>query len=1066
MFWVWSLLNVVTALLSGYLSWTLIRRYGCCKLVVDKVRSVARGTVVHNFASLDRLVDGIRCTQLRKAHVHEDNQHGDAAASRSSAVAHQRTVCDSLSLSPYDVSASRTSVRRGVPGERLLHDLKDLANHTEVVHPDRSRIGSGTMVWLNDVADHMSLREISELFNTDAVTSSYDFQLNSPACKSFGASIHYNGSEWEFVGADTTYTQQVWHYGKEAIATTFTKFHFLQYVLFVCFISLIAFACWCVADELYIWIPFWGKLCYEYHSFHYPWFALIEVTVPWLRGPVDWTLPVLSIATLRYPWPTPCMTVAPVYFTIVVCACLCAPLFISSHVTVRKIVRVGMPENRVINYTIPVSRMSTVWYYLFWRGRLSDGSDSGYALLGESKLTRLEPTKVVTENNTYYVMSSVNKSGVTEHHGCVAGTSTARTITDSDLSIARVRLSNKTTSPGGCVILAHEEANSSCKSNVCFDMFLEICRASNTNIFASNSIFVFKPRPMTSYTVGPTATSVTSKTPLGPEQFMETCVPEMLYPEENPSNLAHGHSVRVAQQRATSLDIKPHYWTYAREFLEQLYPSKLALSSEDEVYERQTRPNQRAILEEAAPVYGFGFNPFGFAKEISLRCFGKKEPVAGINQRTGGELKAKRIITTFEGPTKFLHSRVTIPMANAIKGEHWYVFSQPLDNVAAKVAALCVKARKTQGETRVINTDLSKMDGTVNDFWRKFDDLRDLQAWPKDIADKIIESRHTTFNRKVKLPGVPIIQGQTELGSGHPDTSLGQSTRATFIEYCAWRELGKSHQDAYALLGLHGGDDGLSHYIDPDFYKTIALNMGMILKVEVAVLGGTTPVSFLGRIYAPSVFYGECDSMCDPVRALSQFPYSTSTCTTEVKARSKAFSIAQNDANTPFVGGLAKRILNDLGAEGLDEGSMSWNAAQVINGSAGYPNTFGDWMLEHCQRLGLHPSAAWDEYVEGKGEWSTPPVVLEAEPVVATENALVGDVVHNIETPPPEQVSSPPDVVVEVPKKTIPVCHDWSNGKCDRKNCSFAHARKEGSSSLNRKSTRARPASKVVAGKS
>lgn len=243
--------------------------------------------------------------------------------------------------------------------------------------------------------------------------------------------------------------------------------------------------------------------------------------------------------------------------------------------------------------------------------------------------------------------------------------------------------------------------------------------------------------------------------------------------------------------------------------------------------------------------------------------------------------------------------------------------------------------------------------------------------------------------------------------------------------------------------------------------------MGMILKVEVANFLGSIPVSFLGRIYAPSVFFGETNSMCDPVRALSQFPYSTSSGDTDVKARTKAFSIAQNDANTPFIGELAKRILNDLGEDGIDEGSMSWNAAQAINGSAGYPNVAGDWMLDECQRLGLYPSKEWSDYVTGSGHWSMPPVLIPAEPVVASENALVGDILHNVHKEPPEVVPSPPDVFVKVPKKLeIPVCHDWANGKCTRKKCTYQHRQKEGSSSLNHKSKRARPVSKAVAGKS
>jgi hypothetical protein len=230
------------------------------------------------------------------------------------------------------------------------------------------------------------------------------------------------------------------------------------------------------------------------------------------------------------------------------------------------------------------------------------------------------------------------------------------------------------------------------------------------------------------------------------------------------------------------------------------------------------------------------------------------------------------------------------------------------------------------------------MDGCVNEFFRNIDDLRDKQAWPEDLSEEIIRTRHTSYNRKSKLPGLPIKQGTTELGSGHPDTSLGQSSRAAYMEYVAWRELGLDSDEAYARVGLHGGDDGLSHYMDPAHYNSVVSNMGMKLKVQVVEMG-KGDVEFLGRIYSPQVFFGESDSMCDPMRTLSQFPYSNSDADRDTVARTKAFAASLNDGNTPYVGPLSKKILDSLDATGkLDVTAMSWNASRVLDEGTGYPN--------------------------------------------------------------------------------------------------------------------------------
>lgn len=995
------LFHVVWLILLVKLTRFLIESYTTTTALGAYLRTYFRGSVINGSVFIDKMVNAIKSTPLPNPAIHPENQHGDAAASRTSAVLHQKNVIDSQGYDSYDLSCSRTTMKRGDPGERMIYDVKDLGNHTDIRYPNRN-FTKNTMIIMNDVLDHMTEKETIDIFSSDAMTSSYDFQLSAPSGRSFGTTYRFDDGMWHFTSADTSYKQKVWRFGNEAIAVVRTKFLYFRYAAFV---SLC----------LYLLYPYLFSSRDGYPS-------------------VAVTLLLLALSSVRQ--------------------------FVSRDVTVRKIVRVGMAENRVINYTIPVTRMSYAAYLTFWKGTMD-----------EAYMTRLEPTLVKSTKNDYYLMSGIGLDGILYHWGCLVGTSTSRFITDSDLSILRVRCVQKNVSPGGLVILANELDLPSCKSNVSFDMFLDIARATEANRFPDNSRFTFVPRAMGIYTVGPTPNDVTMPPKLPPTQFMQPVVPDMLYPSENPRNLAYGYSERVAKQRS-ALNIKPKYYSYAREFFSFMYPAHLALASEAEVRERQNRPTQRRILDDAEAGYGPNYNPLSFAKEVALRCFGKKEPVSGINGLVGNELKPKRIITTFEGETKFYHSRITIPMSAALKQCHWYVFGKSMEKVSEQVTNLCTAAYQEEGDkASVLLTDLSKMDGCVNEFFRNLDDLRDKQAWPPHIAEEIISTRHTSFNRKTRLPGLPVKNGTTELGSGHPDTSLGQSTRAAYMEYVALRETGFEPEVAYSRIGLHGGDDGLSRFVDPALYNAVVTNMGMKLKVKtvtkhqaLGTIGDN--VEFLGRVYSPQVFHGDNNSMSDPYRTLSQFPYSNSGQSRDTIARTKAYAISLNDGNTPFIGPLVNKMLLSLNPRGtIDRTEMSYNASRAEVEGSGYPNAYGDWMLDVCTAKGITGTAEWDAFIQDKSsDWSLPPMLVVSDEVAPAVNAFVDGVMHNVDLPPPEIVSLPPDIRVLPPADTaeevlsltedpvhqssavplqavaLPIpCRDFGMGRCTRRMCNYSH---------------------------
>jgi len=682
---------------------------------------------------------------------------------------------------------------------------------------------------------------------------------------------------------------------------------------------------------------------------------------------------------------------------------------------------------------MPAVRMSYLAYYFFWAGSL-----------GEGMTAELKPTIVKGEKETFHVMSSVDENGKVWHHGCVAGTATSRSITDSDLSTLRVRRHNQTNvTAGGLTTLACESKLESCMSNIAFDMWVAITSATNDNSFQHNYRNTFTPTPMKCYTVNPTPTSVVQKEKGGMTQFMKSTMPPMAFPTENAPNLAFAVDLRITKQRPTTLNIKAEYWTYVKDFYQQLYPNKIKLAEEEEVRERQNRPTQRRILDDASAAYGPNYHP-----SEPLRQFGKMEPVASPSTDNGGEVKAKRIITIMDGESKYLLSRATIAMSRAIKQCHFYVFGKSLTDVAKQVDALCAQAIElTDGQ--VLETDISKMDGSVNPFFRLCDDIRDDIAFEDNEAKMIIEARHGTYNRKTAVPGNGISQGGTELGSGSPDTSQGQSERAALMEYITLRDSGAGHELAFSRIGLHGGDDGLSMYSDPQVYKRVCGDLGMTLKVKTVDIN--TPEGrpmFLGRIYGDGIGRGELDSMASPTRLLSQLPYTRSTLGQVVVGRTKAFAAALNDKNTPYAGPLCERILKTLGEGPHDEDAYSWNALVALAyGGAGYPNNYGDWMDGVAVREGILGGKDWEAWLNGEGDWSEPPPLKIAHEVPVEQRALIGDVLHNPEEENSESSSRPDEVEVVAGEATgkapaaDAACKQFeATGKCTYGNkCKFWH---------------------------
>jgi hypothetical protein len=459
-------------------------------------------------------------------------------------------------------------------------------------------------------------------------------------------------------------------------------------------------------------------------------------------------------------------------------------------------------------------------------------------------------------------------------------------------------------------------------------------------------------------------------------------------PDLTDDNVERAVKGRVEEVR-TSTKLTPQMSRYIDEFCALVVPESITNTVHpadlEEVYERQSRPTQRAILDKAAKSAATSSNK-------PVQSFMKREPYADV--------KDPRIISTIPAETKMNYSRFIYAFTERIiNPQKWYAFGKTPAEIASRVVEILANAHSA------VNTDLSRFDGHVSEVQRALERAALLRSFHTSYHAELIELYDKTINQHAyTTSGYHYLTGLSRL-SGSPDTAVGNSLINTFMAYVTYRRQGLGVCESYEKLGIYGGDDGLSTDVDPNLYIKTCEDIGQVLEVEQIFRHGPG-ISFLSRQFSPYVWTGAADSCCDLPRTLMKIPLAVQlppNVTPLQKLGQKILALYLTDENTPVIRELISAYLTVAALPQFDEQHTTDQSWWVrYDKSEQFPNQNTDnWMEDYLRRsLPTFDYALFKDYaanVKGSMLRLLCPPMCVADPDVLKANKLTtvvnGDVV-------------------------------------------------------------------------
>jgi hypothetical protein len=351
-------------------------------------------------------------------------------------------------------------------------------------------------------------------------------------------------------------------------------------------------------------------------------------------------------------------------------------------------------------------------------------------------------------------------------------------------------------------------------------------------------------------------------------------------------------------------------------------------ATNEEVRERQPRPSQQAILDQADMAGDF--------EPKKLRSFCKKETSPKVNH--------PRNISIYPPKIKSDYSRVMYPLSDLVKliSAHGkldaYMFGK---TPSAMAQAIHLAFRDAED---IIEGDASRQDGHINRKCRQFERKVLEAVFNIEFVEWVVQVHEATFGRKGRTTQGRYYykQGYTR-GSGSPDTSLFNTLWMLFLYFRAFRNTGLSRDSAWEHLNKFaraGGDDSLITKLNKDVLSRACEEGGQVMKLNRVMSG--EPVNFFGRWYLPQA---GLDSCVDVMRMLSKFCVSATPVIDPMsKLREKVSALAMTDRNSPLAQDLIDHYLR-LGGQLLKDPTILQQCSWWCQwgGDVQFPNATVNW---------------------------------------------------------------------------------------------------------------------------
>jgi len=417
--------------------------------------------------------------------------------------------------------------------------------------------------------------------------------------------------------------------------------------------------------------------------------------------------------------------------------------------------------------------------------------------------------------------------------------------------------------------------------------------------------------------------------------FMSPLVNDAFCADMTKSNEVKSIQGRIVDVKPKELKLTNFLSRAMLEFAELLIPEPHNMDpvGYDEVLDRQNRPSQRRILRETEAI----------RPDRRINMFVKKEPYSNI--------KDPRAISQINGVDKREYSMYMYAFEKVLKEHKWYAFGHPPKDIAARVAEICGLAK-----VNATNSDFSRFDGHGSNMMRELERILLMRAFRHKYHDEVAELHKGQYNLDARATEGTWYETFYSRASGSPETSIFNTIVNAFVAFLAFRMTKHDGtfiqaKQAFEMLGIYGGDDGLTPDVNPDVYVRAAKSIGQELTVE-PIRKGFGGIKFLARIYSKDVWYGDDNSCCDIPRQLSKFHTTVklpSKVTPTDKLLEKIRSMVLSDASTPVLGPLCQKVLalhgRPIAENELTLNMRSWLSRYDLENQ--YPNRQADWMMAY-----------------------------------------------------------------------------------------------------------------------